>query len=124
MTNILVMNSLWHLYIMAFLYIVAGINHFRVPVLYQKIIPTYLPNPSLLNILCGIIEIVLGISLLIPAISQLAAWGIILLLLAVFPTHIFMLTNPKASMGLPKWVLYLRLPLQVLLIFWAYSYTR
>ncbi|MFY8111833.1 MAG: MauE/DoxX family redox-associated membrane protein [Flavobacterium sp.] len=118
------MNSLWHLYVMAILYIIAGINHFRVPRLYQKIIPSYLPNPSLLNILTGVIEIALGISLLIPAISRYAAWGIILLLIAVFPTHIFMLTNPKASMGLPKWVLYLRLPLQLLLLYWAYSYTE
>jgi uncharacterized membrane protein len=110
------MNSPWHLYVMAFLYIIAGINHFRVPRLYQKIIPTYFPNPSLLNILSGAIEIVLGISLF-------AAWGIILLLIAIFPTHIFMLTNPKASMGLPKWLLYLRLPLQFLLMYWAYTYT-
>jgi uncharacterized membrane protein len=55
------MNSPWHLYVMAFLYIIAGINHFRVPRLYQKIIPTYFPNPSLLNILSGAIEIILGI---------------------------------------------------------------
>ncbi|OAZ04578.1 DoxX family membrane protein [Flavobacterium succinicans] len=117
------MNSLWHLYVMAILYIIAGANHFRVPRLYQKIIPSYLPNSSLLNILSGVMEIALGISLLIPAISRYAAWGVILLLIAVFPTHIFMLTNPKASMGLPKWVLYLRLPLQFLLMYWAYTYT-
>ena len=117
------MNSPWHLYVMALFYIIAGINHFRVPRLYQKIIPTYFPNPSLLNILSGAIEIILGSSLLFPPTTQYAAWGIILLLIAVFPTHIFMLTNPKASMGLPKWLLYLRLPLQFLLMYWAYTYT-
>lgn len=117
------MNSLWHLYVMAFLYIIAGINHFRVPRLYQKIIPTSFPNPSLLNIVSGALEIILGILLFFPTTTHYAAWGIILLLIAVFPTHIFMLTNTKASMGLPKWLLYLRLPIQIILMYWAYTYT-
>ncbi|MGL2994134.1 DoxX family protein [Flavobacterium sp. TSSA_36] len=117
------MNLPWHLYVMALLYFVAGMNHFRTPRVYQKIIPRYLPNPILLNQLSGGIEIILSIALVIPTTSTFAAWGIILLLLAVFPTHIFMLTTPEASMGLPKWLLYLRLPLQFLLMYWAYNYT-
>ena len=114
----------WHLYLMASLYILAGLNHFRNPRLYIKIIPPYLPNPKALNYLAGIAEIILGIGLCIPATSEIAAWGIIALLIAVFPANLFMFTNKKAGMGLPKFILLVRLPLQIVLMFWAYCYTN
>ena len=117
------MNLPWHLYVMAFIYFIAGINHFRNPRLYIKIIPSSFPNPKLLNLISGIAEILLGIGLCIPIISTYAAWGIIALLIAVFPANINMYTNEKAGMGLPKCVLLLRIPLQLVLIFWAYQYT-
>lgn len=113
----------WHLYLMATIYIFAGINHFRNPRLYQKIIPPYLPKPKLLNYVSGIAEILLGIGLCIPATSKFSAWGFVALLIAVFPANFFMFTNKKASMGLPKSILLLRLPLQIVLIIWAYYYT-
>lgn len=113
----------WHLYFMAFIYIVAGLNHFRNPKLYLKIIPTYLPNPKALNAISGLAEIVLGVALMITTLTQFAAWGVIALLIAVFPTHIYMYQNPKARMGLPVWALLLRMPLQLVLIYWAYTYT-
>ncbi|CAM3061056.1 DoxX family protein [Flavobacterium frigoris] len=113
----------WHLYLMAFIYTIAGINHFRSPRMYQKIIPPYFPNPKLLNILSGCAEIILGIALIIPTLSSYAAWGIIVLLIAVFPTHIYMYQDEKVRMGLPKWILLLRMPLQLVLIYWGYQYT-
>lgn len=113
----------WHLYLMAALYILAGINHFRAPRMYIKIIPPQLPQPKLLNNLSGIAEILCGIGLCIPEVSPVAAWATIALLIAVFPANIFMAVNPKASFGLPKWALLLRLPLQLLLIYWAFQYT-
>lgn len=113
----------WHLYVMALIYILAGLNHFRNPKMYLRIIPAYLPFPKLLNISSGTAEILLGILLLVPPLSTYAAWGIIILLIAVFPANLYMLMNKKASSGLPQWVLILRLPLQVALIFWAYAYT-
>lgn len=113
----------WHLYLMAFLYIVAGINHFRNPGIYHKIIPPYFSNPKLLNILSGAAEIILGILLTLPFLTHLSAWGIIVLLVAVFPANLFMYQDKKASFGLPKWILLLRMPLQLLLILWAYQYT-
>lgn len=117
------MELSWHLYLMAGIYILAGLNHFRNPKMYVKIIPNYLPAPKLLNTISGLAETALGILLCIPSYSKLGAWGIILLLLAVFPANIYMLTNQKASFRLPKWILWLRLPLQFLLIYWAYLYT-
>lgn len=112
----------WHLYLMAGIYFLAGLNHFRNPKLYIKIIPSYFPNPSLLNKISGLAEIILAIALCFTATTKYAALGVILLLIAIFPTHIFMLLNKEASMGLPKWALLLRIPLQILLIFWAYQY--
>ncbi|MGL5112990.1 MAG: DoxX family protein [Flavobacterium sp.] len=116
------MNHPWHLYVMAFLYIIAGINHFRSPRMYQKIIPSYFSNPVALNYLSGAIEILLGIGLMINLTTSFAAWGIILLLIGVFPVHIHMISQPNIRMGLPLWALYLRLPIQFILIYWAYTY--
>jgi len=117
------MSLPWHLYLMALLYILAGVNHFKNPKIYLKIIPPYLPSPNLLNKISGLAEIVLGIALCIPSFSKIAACGIILLLIAIFPANIYMLQNEAASLKLPKWVRIIRLPLQLLLIYWAYQYT-
>lgn len=113
----------YSLYLMAFLYILAGINHFRVPRLYVKMIPPALPAPKTINIVSGAAEIILGVLLCVPQLSSFAAWGIIILLIAVFPANVYMYTNDKAALGLPKWVRLLRLPLQLLLMYWAYLYT-
>lgn len=112
----------WHLYLMASLYILAGINHFRKPGMYIKIIPPLFKNPELINILSGAAEIILGILLILPFSSNFAAWGIILLLIAVFPANLYMYQNKKAGFGLPRWILFVRLPLQIVLIYWAYQY--
>ena len=117
------MNLPWHLYLMAVLYILAGLNHFRKPGMYIKIIPPYFKNPKLLNILSGAAEVLFGILLTISATSHFAAWGIIILLIAIFPANLHMFLNKKASFSLPKWILFVRLPLQLVLIFWAYQYT-
>jgi uncharacterized membrane protein len=118
------MNLSWHLYCMAAIYFIAGCNHFRNPRLYLKIIPPFFPKPKLLNSVSGLAEIILAILLCIPQTSIMAAWGIILLLIAVFPANLYMFQNDKASLGLPKWILFIRLPLQLVFIFWAYQYTK
>lgn len=117
------MSLPWHLYLMALLYIAAGINHFRNPKIYLKIVPPYLPNPKLLNLLSGFAEIILGIGLCISFVSKFSAWGIIALLVAIFPANLYMLQNKKAALGLPKWIRLIRLPLQLALIYWAFLYT-
>jgi uncharacterized membrane protein len=116
------MSLPWHLYLMAAVYIVAGLNHFRNSALYLKIIPPYFPIPKLLNKIAGIAEIIFGVLLCIPSVSIYGALGIIGVLIAVFPANLYMFQNPKAHLGLPKWLLLLRLPLQLLLIYWAYQY--
>lgn len=116
------MNLPWHLYVMALLYILAGINHFRVPKMYERIIPPAFPARRALVILSGVAEVALGIMLLFPALTKWAAVGIIILLIVVFPANVYMLTNTKAGMKIPKWILVARLPLQLALIYWAWLY--
>lgn len=113
----------WHLYVMAAIYIAAGLNHFRLPKIYQRMIPPALPSPKILNMVSGVAEVALGIALCFTLTSQWAAWGIIVLLLAIFPANVYMYTNKKIAPGIPKWLLLLRLPLQIALIVWAYLYT-
>ncbi|MGC4101007.1 DoxX family protein [Ferruginibacter sp.] len=106
------------------LYIAAGINHFRKPEGYYQIIPAYLPNPVLINVAAGIAEIVLGLLFLFPKTRTLAAYGIIVLLIAFIPAHIVMIQNGFCfSNGwcLPVWATWVRLfPLQFLLMYWAW----
>jgi len=118
------MNLPWHLYCMAAIYFIAGFNHFRNPRLYLKIIPPYFSHPKLLNGIAGVAEIILGILLCVPQTTSYAAWGIIALLVAVFPANFYMYQNKKAALGLPKWVRLIRLPLQLVLIYWAFLYTK
>lgn len=113
----------WHLYLMAFLYIAAGINHFRVPRVYHKIIPASFPKPHLINYIAGLAEIVLGSALCYAPLTSFAAWGIIALLVAIFPSNLYMYRNNEAGLGLPRWLRLLRLPMQLLLLFWALQYT-
>lgn len=111
------------LYAMVVLYALAGINHFRSPDNYLKIIPPYLGDASLLNLLAGIAEILLAVLLLFKATRKLAAMGIILLLIAFIPVHIYMLQTGfcVGTFCAPQWLLWLRLLiLQPLLMAWAW----
>lgn len=111
------------LYLMAALYIAAGINHFLNPKGYVSIMPGWLPNPLLLVNLSGCFEIVLGILLIPFETRRIAAWGIILLLAAVFPANIQMMLNYNRNHHPLFWITVLRLPLQFLLGWWAWVYT-
>jgi len=108
-------------------YIAAGINHFRVPEFYIAIIPHYIPYPQLMNVLAGIFEILFGLGLIFTPTRKLAAWGIVLLLIAFTPVHISMITEApfkveaKTINPLLAW---LRLALQPVLIAWAWWHTK
>lgn len=116
------MNSSWLLYVMPLMYVVAGTMHFIKPKAYMRIMPRYLPNPKLLVYLSGIAEIVLGIALCIPALEVYAVYGIIAMLLVFLLVHFYMLSGEKASAGIPKWILIIRIPLQFGLMYWAWWY--
>jgi uncharacterized membrane protein len=101
----------------------AGILHFINPGFYLKIMPPYLPWHLALVYVSGAFEILLGVLLLVPRYSHWAAWGLIALLIAVFPANLHMTMHPDAYPDLSPLLLWLRLPLQGILIAWAYWFT-
>lgn len=116
------MNYPWHLYLMALLYILAGFNHFRKPKIYLRIMPRYLPVPKTLVYLSGIAEVILGIGICFPSTKNISIYGIIAMLIIFLLVHFYMLSSKKAGAGIPLWLLILRLPLQFVLMYWAYYY--
>jgi len=110
-------------WLLGLLFVLAGINHFVRPDFYVKIMPPYLPWHLELVYLSGVFEIALGILLVVPRCTPYAAWGLIALLLAVFPANIHMTLNPELYPEISPVVLWLRLPLQGVLIAWAYWFT-
>ena len=110
-------------FVLAAFMIGAGTMHFVNPGFYIRIMPPYLPLHRELVYLSGICEIVLGVLLLIPRFSTTAAWGMIALLIAVFPANIFVYQNPAVLPAPPLFHL-LRLPFQGVFLSWAYWHTR
>ena len=86
--------------------------------------PTYLPLHLESVQISGVAEIVLGVLLLVPRTSAAAAWGLIALLVAVFPANLQMALHPETFPEFRPAGLWLRLPLQAVLIAWAFWYTR
>ncbi|MBG7609102.1 MAG: DoxX family membrane protein [Verrucomicrobia bacterium] len=108
--------------LLAIAFIVAGVNHFRSPEVYLSMMPQWLPAHGLLNAISGAAEIAGGISVLIPRTRRAAGMGLILLLIAIFPANIHIAINGWPGMDIPRWVLFARLPFQLLFIAWvAYS---
>jgi uncharacterized membrane protein len=105
-------------------FVLAGINHFLRPDLYVKIMPPYLPWHLALVYVSGFFEAALGVLLLVPKSTTAAAWGLIALLVAVFPANVHMALNADLYPRFSPLVLWIRLPLQGVLIAWAYWFTR
>lgn len=111
--------------ILAVSIIIVGITHFLRPEQYARIVPP--PFPPLTSVyVSGFFEILGGIGLLIPLVSVAAAWGLIALFIAVFPANIYMTLHNIKIEGIPhnQSLYWARLPLQAVLIAWAYWYTR
>ena len=111
-----------HRYVIGSLFILAGILHFVKPAFFMKIMPDYLPWHKPLVLISGFFEIAGGIGIMISSFQILATWGLILLLLAVFPANItmFQKAHHKHDFTLYTWLLLLRLPFQFVLIWWVY----
>ena len=110
-------------YLLAIFMVGAGAMHFVQPGFYLKIMPPYLPWHLPLVYVSGFLEATLGVLLLVPRASRWAAWGIIALLIAVFPANIYVYQHQEL-LPAPPLAHLLRLPLQALLILWAYWHTR
>ncbi len=115
--------KIW-LYLMVALYVAAGINHFANTSIYMDIMPPWVPYHLPMVYISGVCEIVLGLLLLPLATRRIAAWGIILLLIAVFPANVQTCINNSNTHDLRFWISVARLPLQLVLIRWAWLYAR
>ena len=107
-------------YALALLFVLAGSLHFVHPATYLTIMPPQLPQPLALVYVSGIFEILGGLGLLLPRTRRLAGWGLLALLLAVFPANLHMALIHQ-QLGIPGWVAWGRLPLQLPLMWWVWK---
>jgi len=106
------------------LFALAGANHFMHTDFYLSIMPPYLPSHLALVYASGVCEIALGIALLFRSTQRIAAWGMIALIVAVTPANLHMAVHAELYPRFSPAALWIRLLLQVVLIAWAYWYTR
>ena len=109
---------------MILFYAGAGINHFISTALYLKIMPPWLPYPNALVLISGIAEIVCAVLLFFSATRRAGAWCIIALLLAILPANIQMLIDYYNNSNPLLWIAVVRIPVQFILIWWAYGFTK
>jgi len=109
--------------VLALFFVGAGVNHFVRTGFYLRMMPAYVPWHLASVQISGVAEIVLGVLLLLPMTSVAAAWGLIALLIAVFPANVQMALHPETFPEFTPTALWLRLPLQFVLITWACWYT-
>lgn len=109
--------------VIALIFIVAGISHFVIPAAFESIVPKWVPNARAAVFWSGVAEISGALGLLIPRMRVIAAWCLIALLLAVFPANVQMLLNAREANAPTLYiaVLWGRLPLQPLLIWWVWK---
>ena len=108
-------------WLLALFFIVAGANHFRAPDIYLAMMPAWLPGPVAMNDISGAAEIIGGIGLLVPGLRGVAGWGLIALLIAVFPANIHVaLQGHMPGTRFPPLALWLRLPFQGVLVAWVW----
>ncbi len=118
------------LILLSLLYCASGLNHLLNPKSYLAVMPSYIPSPALMVWVSGLAELLGGIGVLIPdgfvfrRTRRAAAYGLVVLLVAVSPVHINMCLHPEFFRAIPVWAIWLRLPLQLPLMYWAWRYAR
>ncbi|WP_435117722.1 DoxX family protein [Halolamina sp. C58] len=117
--------------VMGLFYVVAGVSHFLAPRAFERVVPPQFPRPGALVSLSGVAEIVLGTGVLFERTRRPSAWGIVALLIAVFPANVYTVTDDVAPELVPdqfddaaRLAAWLRLPMQAVLVGWAWLYTR
>ena len=108
--------------VMAILYFLAGLNHFRDPQFYLDIMPSFFPIKEILNFVSGGMEVVLAIGLISVSTRKISAYLIILLLISFFVVHIaHLFQTPDIYNELGKAAPYLRIVFQFVFIYWAFK---
>ena len=109
-------------WLLATLFVGAGVNHFLNPELYLPLIPPALPAPGFWNAVAGAAEVAGGAGLLVPRLRRAAGWGLAAMLVGFLWVHVEMLADSgRTALGraAPAWALWARLPVQGVLIAWA-----
>ena len=106
-------------------FIAAGVNHFVMPRAYRRIVPPRLRGEARRVVaLSGAAEVAGGVGVLLGPTRRAAGVGLIALLAAVFPANLYMARAPERFPRIPRWALHARLPLQPLMMWWAWNATR
>lgn len=100
-------------------FVVAGVAHFLKPEFYLEMVPPYFPAPRALVVVSGIAEIAGGVGLCLPPFRRAAGWGLVALLIAVFPANVYMAQH-SGRFQIAEWILWARLPLQIVFIAWIW----
>ena len=109
---------------MSFFYVYAGVMHFSNSDFYLNIMPPYLPYHLELVYISGFFEILLGIMLIPNKTRYLACWGLILLLIAVFPSNIYLAQTNGKALDISPILAWGRLPFQAVFIIIAYWHSK
>ncbi len=111
--------------LLAAFFVGAGANHFLNPRFYEAIVPPSLQGQTKLVVQAsGVAEVAGGLGVMLPFTRRLSGWGLIALLAAVFPANLYMVREPERFSHIPRWALYGRLPLQPLMMLWAWRSTQ
>jgi uncharacterized membrane protein len=106
-------------------FIGAGVNHFASPRFYEAMVPPPLAGEAVRVVqVSGVAEIAGGVGVLLPWTRRLSGLGLVALLAAVFPANLYMARTPERFAKVPRWALFARLPLQPLMMWWAWRATR
>jgi uncharacterized membrane protein len=119
------MKIVWRILqvVLALFLIYAGVQHFIKPAFYEPFVPAFLPAKTIIVYISGVVEVVLGVLMLIPKYTKLGASGIMWLMIAFLPIHIWDLISETPAIGSHKAAM-IRLPFQFLFIAWAYGIRR
>ena len=109
----------WSQRLLAAFFIVAGVLHFVRPPVYEEIMPDYLPAHGELVFASGVAELAGGLGVLFAPTRRFAGWWLAATLVAIFPANVHMALHPERYPAFAPWLLWLRLPLQLPLIWWA-----
>lgn len=109
---------------LAIFFIYFGTDHFINPDFYLSIMPPSFPLHHEAVYISGLFEIIGGVGILIYRFRKIAGWGLFALVIAVYPANIYMAITPSAFPDIPIFILYFRLGLQFIFLYWAYTITR
>jgi len=111
--------------LLAAFFVGSGVNHFVMPRPYEQIVPPRLQDDAKRVVaVSGVAEIVGGLAVLPSRTRRLAGPGLVALLVAIFPANLYMARSPERFRKIPRWALYARLPLQPMMMWWAWRATR